>query len=91
MPIAASQASHRLSAAALPRRALQQLLFPTSAPLLYCASTTICVAGRQTDSAEKQPRSKIQFPNVIYCEVAGTAVQAQRKKQSEGGKKQPWV
>lgn len=54
--------------------------FPTHTLLPHCASTTLCVAGQQTDSAENLPGSKIQFPNVIYHKVAWTALQAQREK-----------
>lgn len=58
--------------------------FPTHTLLPHRASTTLCMAGQQTDSAENLPGSKIQFPNVIYHKVAWTAVQAQREtKNSE--------
>lgn len=70
---------------------LQQLLFPTSTPLPRCASTTVRMAGHETDSAEKQPASKIQFPNTIYYKAAQTAVWALRKKPSRGWKRAAWV
>lgn len=64
---------------------LQQLLPPAKRTHPDCASTTACMAAQQTDSAKKQSTSKIQFPKVIYYNVAWIAVQAQRKnKQSRG-------
>lgn len=69
---AASQASDTFFAAAA--------LFPTHTLLPHHASTTLCMAGQQTDSAENLPGSKIQFSNVIYHKVAWTAVRAQREK-----------
>lgn len=72
---AASQASDTFSAAAA--------LFPTHTLLPHRASTTLCMAGQQTDSAENLPGSKIQFLNVIYHKAARTAVWAQREKNSK--------
>lgn len=73
---AASQASDTFSAAAA--------LFPTHTLLPHRASTTLCMAGQQTDSAENLPGSKIQFLNVIYHKAAWTAVWAQREKPVRG-------
>lgn len=72
---AASQASDTFSAAAA--------LFPAHTLLPHHASTTLSVAGQQTDSAENPPGSKIQFPNVIYHKVEWTAVWAQREKKPQ--------